>query len=300
MSISLCMIVKNERRGAIKAISNLKNVVDEMIVVDTGSTDGTQDVLKNAGCQIYEQEWHDNFSDPRNLSLQKATKDWILVIDADEKYDVESIKEIKRLSEGTKDTGYMVTQRHYVLNTYLTNYSKCDGKYAQEEIGYPGFYQSCVVRLFPRDEKIFFTGRIHEIVEPQMEKNGYKMLPSSIVVHHYGNVEHIRKEKKKAETYIRLLKIKAEEDPTDWKIFYDIGLELLTNDINRPDEAEEYFTKSIAILETEAAYSNRGLLYLKVNKLDKAKKDFERSLQLYPESSVARTWLAELAKHGVK
>ena len=299
MSISLCMIVRNDKQGALKAIKNVDKFVDEKIIVDTGSTDGTQEALTKAGCKVYDFEWCDDFSKPRNLALEKASCDWILVIDSDEKYDLKSLAEIKRLSGGPKNTGYIFTQRHYVLNQYLTNYNKCDGSYPLEEIGYPGYYFSCVCRLFPRHKDIYFTGRIHELVEPQMEKLGFKILEASPVIHHYGNVEHIRKRLKKAETYIRLLKKKSEEMP-DWKVFYDIGLEYLTADINNPEEAEKYFTKSIEVQETEAAYSNRGLLYVKINRFDLAKQDFLNAQRVFPESSVAKTWLAELAKNGVK
>jgi glycosyltransferase involved in cell wall biosynthesis len=301
-TISLCMIVKNERKGALKAIKNLDPFIDEMIVVDTGSTDGTPEALEKAGCKVYHQEWHDNFSDPRNESLRHATSDWILVLDADEKYDLESLKMIKNFADnGPQNVGYIATQRHYVLNAYLTNYFKCDGKYALEEIGYPGYYQSCVCRLFPRHPQIYFTGRIHEIVEPQMQKIGFDAIMSDIVIHHYGNVEHKRKRLKKAETYIRLLKLKAEEaPPDDWKTYYDIGLEYLTADVNDPVESEKYFTKSLEVLETETCLVNRALLYMKIQKPELALKDFRRALELHPGSDIAKGWIQQLEKQGVK
>ena len=297
MSISLCMIVKDEKKRALKAISNLDPYVSEKIIIDTGSTDGTAEALSERGCNVYHFPWCDDYSKARNESLKYATGDWILILDADEKLDIKSLKEIVRLSNGPKDRGYLAAQKHYVLNQYLTNYFLCTGEYPLEEIGYPGYYQSSVCRLFPRNDKIFFTGRIHEIVEPQMIASGFNVENSSIVVHHYGNVEHIRKEKKKAETYIRMLKIKATESP-DWKVFYDIGLELMTADINRPTEAEEYFTESLKHIETEAVYINRGLLYLRAQRFDLAKKDFIRAIEIFPESTAAVHWLSELAKEG--
>lgn len=299
--ISLCMIVRDEKKLALKAINSLRDFVGEKIVVDTGSTDGTQDALTKIGCKVFDFPWCDDYSAARNFSLSKATGDWILIVDADEKMDLWGLQEMKRRidSNPEKNMGFVITQRHYVLNAYLTNYYRCDGKYPAQEIGYPGYYASKVCRIFPNDKDLKFEGRIHEIVEPSMERKKFKIQETDIVVHHYGNVEHLRTNKKKAETYIRMLKIKSNETP-DWKVFYDIGLESMTPDVNNPVEAEIYFTKSIQVQETEAAYVNRALMYVRINKLELALKDFKRALEIFPQSDISRKWITDLTNSGIK
>ena len=83
-TLSLCMIVKNEEKHLAKCLASVRPVVDEMIVVDTGSTDRTVDIAKAFGAQVYNFEWTNNFAEARNYSLSKASGDWILVLDADE------------------------------------------------------------------------------------------------------------------------------------------------------------------------------------------------------------------------
>jgi tetratricopeptide (TPR) repeat protein len=82
--ISLCMIVKNESAALPAALAAARPWVDEMVVVDTGSTDGTQDIARAHGALVVEWAWRDDFAAARNESLRHATGDWILVLDADE------------------------------------------------------------------------------------------------------------------------------------------------------------------------------------------------------------------------
>lgn len=85
MSISVCMIVKNEEELLPDCLASIKGWVDEIIVVDTGSTDKTIEIAKGYGAVIYEIKWEDDFSKARNYSMSKATKEWIFIIDADER-----------------------------------------------------------------------------------------------------------------------------------------------------------------------------------------------------------------------
>jgi len=84
-SISACLITKNEAVRISDCFSSLAGRVDEIVVVDTGSTDETVELAKKAGATILHQQWNDDFSTPRNLGLEAATSDWILYIDADER-----------------------------------------------------------------------------------------------------------------------------------------------------------------------------------------------------------------------
>src|SRR3989338_7693689 len=96
-TISLCMITKNEEKYLEQCLDSVKDIVDEIIIVDTGSKDKTKEIAKKFSAKIFDFEWVDNFSAARNESLKHAAKDWILVLDADEvveKKDLERIKEL--------------------------------------------------------------------------------------------------------------------------------------------------------------------------------------------------------------
>ena len=84
IKISACYIVKNEEKNLPRSIETLKNAVDELIVVDTGSTDKTIEIAKSYGAKIIEVPWTDDFSAPRNVAIDNATGDWIIFLDADE------------------------------------------------------------------------------------------------------------------------------------------------------------------------------------------------------------------------
>ena len=82
--ISLCMITKNEENYIEDCINSVKSIVDEIIVVDTGSNDKTKAIAQRLGAKLIDHKWKDDFSEARNESLKQATGDWILVLDADE------------------------------------------------------------------------------------------------------------------------------------------------------------------------------------------------------------------------
>src|SRR4051812_11925913 len=83
-TLSLCMIVKNESQWLRQALTSVKDLVDEIIIVDTGSEDSTVEIAKSFGAKIFSIPWENDFSKARNYSLEQATSDWILVLDADE------------------------------------------------------------------------------------------------------------------------------------------------------------------------------------------------------------------------
>ena len=96
MSISLCMIVINEEKHLETCLNSVKNIVSEIIIVDTGSTDQTKEIANKFKVKVYDFQWNDDFSAARNFCLQKAAKDWILVLDADETISNKDLMKIKK------------------------------------------------------------------------------------------------------------------------------------------------------------------------------------------------------------
>ena len=84
VSISLCMIVKNEEKVIERCLRSAKNLVDEIVIVDTGSTDKTKEIVHRYTDKVYDFKWCDDFSKARNFSFSKATKEYILWLDADD------------------------------------------------------------------------------------------------------------------------------------------------------------------------------------------------------------------------
>ena len=84
IKISACYIVKNEENNLKRSIDSLINAVDEIIVVDTGSTDRTIEIAESYNAKIFNYVWNDDFSTPRNLAIDNSNGDWIIFLDADE------------------------------------------------------------------------------------------------------------------------------------------------------------------------------------------------------------------------
>jgi glycosyltransferase involved in cell wall biosynthesis len=106
--VSLCMIVKNEENNIARCISSVKDVVDEIVVVDTGSCDNTLTIAQSFGAKVFSCPWEDNFSLPRNVSLEQALGEWILMLDADEHLDQESRTGVRELTRHHDVLGYRV------------------------------------------------------------------------------------------------------------------------------------------------------------------------------------------------
>ncbi len=99
IEISLCMIVKNEEKVLARCLDSIADLMDEIIIVDTGSTDNTKKIAEKYTKNIYDFQWIDDFSAARNYSFSKATKDYIYVADADEVLDEENRQKFRDLKE---------------------------------------------------------------------------------------------------------------------------------------------------------------------------------------------------------
>ena len=104
-TISLCMIVRNEERFIGQCLGSVKDFVDEMIVVDTGSTDRTAEIAHQFGATVLDHAWTGDFSEARNYSISKASRDWILILDADERLAERDSKKLRELVRNARADG---------------------------------------------------------------------------------------------------------------------------------------------------------------------------------------------------
>ena len=101
------MIVINESARLARALESARGLVQEIIITDTGSTDGTKDIARRLGAEVHEFAWNDNYSEARNASIEKATGDWILVLDGDEYLDAnEDCRQLSGYLEDDLIDGY--------------------------------------------------------------------------------------------------------------------------------------------------------------------------------------------------
>ena len=166
MNLSLCIIVKNERKTLDTCLSSVRDVVGEMIVVDTGSNDGTQQIAAKYGARVLEIPWTGDFSAARNAGLSEARGRWILVLDADESLSPVGAAQLKALASVPADCAYRLTQVG----------ADASGQQIRMEI----------VRLFPNRSDVRFQFPIHEQVDPSLMRLGIPIRPSPIEIIHTG------------------------------------------------------------------------------------------------------------------
>lgn len=154
-TLSVCMIVKNEQEFIEECLQSVRDVADEIIVVDTGCTDRTIEIATNYKAKIFSFDWVDDFSAARNESIKYATGDWILWLDADERLRPESMNQLKQLLKKEKrPTAYVLPIWNMLADK--KNYKISDAH-----------------RLFTNHKGLSFTGRVHEqIVQSLAERNG--------------------------------------------------------------------------------------------------------------------------------
>lgn len=119
ITISLCLIAKNEEKTIGRCLESIKGVIDEIILVDTGSTDRTKEIASKYTSQIFDFKWIDDFSAARNFSFRQATKEYILWLDADDillPVDQEKLKKLKETFEPSTDVVTMIY--HYAFDEY--------------------------------------------------------------------------------------------------------------------------------------------------------------------------------------
>jgi GT2 family glycosyltransferase/tetratricopeptide (TPR) repeat protein len=229
--LSVCLIVRNEEQFLENCLKSIQPIASQIIVVDTGSTDRTVEIAKEFGAEIYFHGWNDDFSAARNVGLEHATGDWILILDADEE-----------LLGDSRETLQKEMRAKGVMAYRLPMIDK--GKEAEG--------RSYVPRLFRNVPGLFYVGRVHEQVFSSIEVRrrewGLEGELGKSVLFHHGYTPEILRSRDKVARNLRLLERAVEELPGEPNLLMNLGLELVRSDrINeglvRYEEALESMTR---------------------------------------------------------
>lgn len=165
--LTLSMIVKNEEKFLEKCLSSIKEIVDEIVIVDTGSNDRTKEIAKKYSAKIFDFKWSNDFSAARNYALQNSTGDFILYLDADEILSENSLDEVRRIKNSNPTKAY---------NCKIRNINEYTGR--DSLMMYP--------RLFPNKRSLVFEGKVHEQIISSIKKHKIQIVSSNIEIIHYG------------------------------------------------------------------------------------------------------------------
>lgn len=223
-TIALCMIVKNEERYLRGCLESARPYVDEIVVVDTGSTDATVSIAEEFGAVVRHFAWNGNFSDARNESLRNASSEWVLYLDADERL---LTGEALRAIEPPKNAGaynVSIRSRHILPSGVVDQVNQ---------------YQ----RFFRRSPSVRFEGMVHEQVMPSVLRSGKSILPSAVVIEHLGYGESLEKIMQKCDRNAGLLRRQLASNPDDHYARYQLGNTLGV--MQRYDEAEPHLLTAV-------------------------------------------------------
>ncbi len=277
-TISLCMITKNEEKYLGQCLESVKDIVDEIIIVDTGSTDKTSEVIQSFAekfhidVKFFSFKWVDDFSAARNECIKHATKDWILMIDADELLDEDGIKTIKELVKDKENDAFLFLQKNYTNDSTIAGFVNEENKHNGRI--YQGWYGSLIIKLFRNNKGYRFDGTVHELVEPSIKSKKGKIAAANVVLHHYGNADP-DVVKKKRQYYLELCKKKVSQKK-DAASYYELGI--LYKENSDFDNALKSFQKAIEIVP------NHHLSLFEMGVVKEQQKNYDAAMKYYKES----------------
>lgn len=275
-TLSLCMIVKDEEANMERCLTSVKPYVDEIIIVDTGSTDQTIRLCEAAGAQVFLYEWDNNFADARNYGIDRATGDWILWMDADEVLEVADAIDWK---------SQLTTEPGPVLNIHLINYMG-DAPDPNET------YHILHARLFRNRIGLRFLYNIHETLNVEAlftNENALKEIKplTGVTIYHYGYLNSYTSAKKKNErNLLLLLKELTLENNNPWTE-YHIASEY--SRMGNNEQAYEYVNLSIARflnngqLPPSLLYKLKYSCLLTLGSIQNIPAGIDKAIKMYPD-----------------
>lgn len=263
--ISVCMIVKNEEKYIDQCLRSVKPIADEVILVDTGSTDRTVKIAKRYTDKIYFHPWNDNFSEARNQAMQYATGDWILTIDADEELVEEDIPNLL-IAVQNENIDAVVTQ---IVSTAQEGRSQ--GVHSSE-------------RILRNNGVIRYEGRVHNRVVGITSSKNYP-----IRLLHYGYDSLEVDTGKKFERTVSLLRKDLEDNPDNPATHHYLSCSYVSRGMYR--ETIDHGLQAIRLAEANNdqnmmflwTHYNLSLAYYRLNELKTAEEMAVRALKKYPD-----------------
>lgn len=244
------MIVRDEAATLPRALASCADIVDEIVIIDTGSTDATKAIAAAArdrhgrAARVLDFAWCDDFSAARNAALNQTAGEWVFWMDADDWLDEPNRQALARLFAELSD-------ENLVYQMWHASPAAADG-------GHPAS-AARQDRLFRNLPLVRWQGRVHEQIVPAVLRTGGSVRPTNITIHHTGyETDAVRKEK--VARNLRLLKLENSERPNDaYTLFY---LGMTHGMAGEPERAIGHLEHSLRLLPPRSRYLPRLYLVL--------------------------------------
>lgn len=277
-TISLSMIVKNEEKFLEDCLLSVQGIVDEIVVVDTGSTDKTIEIAQHYGAKVVSFRWINDFSAARNESLRHTTSDWILYLDADERVVRNQEQLITSLVQAPDVYAYSVLiEGEHVLPSGVV------------------WQQNAYPRLFKKHPSFKFEGVVHEQITPSILRLGEKIIPTNLRIEHLGYGQNLELIKEKCYRNVALLREQLKRNPNDAYTRFQLGntFSVLGEYNSVRKELEPLLhTHQLAKSVRASALNILAELDIRENLFEHAVEKSRQSLTLAPSQVLARWFLA--------
>ncbi len=289
--VSLTMIARDEERVLTRCLASVADLVDEIVFVDTGSTDGTRQLAAQARdrhgrpARVFRFVWIEDFSAARNEALRHARGDWIFWMDCDDWLDEQSRQELRHLFATLGDENAVYQMIH--------------ASPASEDGGHPAS-AAPQDRLFRRLPQIRWEGRVHEQIAPSAARSGAILKRTNIAVLHsgYGDAELRRR---KVERNLRLLEWQNIEQPHNPHTLFYLGMTY--GMAGRAAEAIPQLERALDLLPPRSRFCRRAYLLLAdcwrlCGNVSRALDVCEAGISLFPDDLELRRMKEEEARRA--
>jgi tetratricopeptide (TPR) repeat protein len=225
--VSLCLIVRDEEHNLPPCLGSVRDLVDEVVVVDTGSADRTREVAARLGAKVFDFPWCDSFAAARNASLRHATGDWVFWLDADDRLDDDNRGKLGALLAGLGEENAA-----YVLKCLCLPDAQARGGILVDH-----------VRLFRNRPDMRWEYRVHEQILPAVRRSGAEVRWSDVVIHHTGYQDPALR-RRKLQRDLRLLRLEEAENPDEPFVLFNLGS--ILQELGQAAEALPLFRRSLA------------------------------------------------------
>jgi glycosyltransferase involved in cell wall biosynthesis len=264
LTLSLCMIVKDEEAMLGRSLDAARAAVDEIIVVDTGSSDRTVEIAEEHGAKVLHHEWDGDFAAARNVSFNAATGDWVMYLDADEVLVSEDVERLREL------TGRTWREAFYLVETNHTGDLE-DGTAVTHD----------ALRVFRNRPEYRFEGRIHEQIAQHLP--GYlpeRLERTSVRVEHFGYLGAVRDAKDKINRNLELLERQAAEGLDTPFLHFNLGSEYAAG--GDAVRALQHFERAWSVVRVDSEITGFGFAPSLASRYLKALRANERAADVGP------------------
>jgi tetratricopeptide (TPR) repeat protein len=226
LPLALAMIVKDEAENLPVSLGSVRDLCRQMVVVDTGSSDGSEAVAEALGAEVYHWTWRNDFAAARNFALEQVREPWVLVLDADE--ELAPVQ-----ADQDRLAAAVLTPTAYAYNLRVVSLLG-DGSEVSE---------AYVTRLFRSRPEIRYEGAVHEQILPSLHRHGLRMDRLDVRIIHTGYLSAVMAQRGKLERNRGLLLAELEDRPEDHYVHFQLGQCYLG--LNQPDQAIAAFEAAL-------------------------------------------------------